>query len=150
MIDIVAPEVRSRMMASIRSCDTKPELIVRRYLHGLGFRYRLAPRNLPGRPDLVLPKHRAVIFVHGCFWHGHVGCRFATVPATRTDFWMNKIAANRARDHAKEGQLKAAGWHVALVWECALRLDRDQALARLVRFIRSQRDGIDIASQEVR
>ena len=133
------------MMASIRSRDTKPELIVRRHLHGLGYRYRLAPRNLPGKPDLVLPKHRAVIFVHGCFWHGHAGCRFATVPATRTEFWTDKITANRARDSAKEAQLHALGWRVAVVWECALKAHHDAVLGLLIDFIGSTRDLVEIS-----
>lgn len=135
------------MMASIRSRDTKPELVVRRHLHNLGFRYRLAPRDLPGKPDLVLPKHGAAIFVHGCFWHGHGGCRFATVPATRTDFWVNKIAANKARDHVKEAQLAVAGWRLAIVWECALKLDCEKSLKHLVAFIRSKRTFVEISPQ---
>lgn len=137
-------------MASIRSRDTKPELIVRRHLHGLGFRYRLAPRNLPGKPDLVLSKHRTVIFVHGCFWHGHAGCRFATVPATRTEFWTNKIAANRARDQVKEAQLANTGWRLAVVWECALKLDREKSLKTLVTFIGSKRSTVEIPLQVFR
>jgi len=145
MADRVHPEVRSRMMASIRARDTQPELIVRRYLHGLGFRYRLAPRDLPGKPDLVLPKHNLVVFVHGCFWHGHIGCRFATVPATRTAFWTDKIATNRARDRIKEAQLHASGWRIAVVWECALKTNREAALQRLVDFIGSARDVAEIA-----
>lgn len=144
MTDRVPPDVRSRMMASIRARDTQPELIVRRHLHGLGFRYRLVPRELPGKPDLVLPKHRVVVFVHGCFWHGHAGCRFATVPATRTEFWISKIATNRARDHHKETQLKASGWRIAVVWECALKTEREVALRQLVAFIRSGRDAMEI------
>lgn len=144
MIDRVSPSVRSRMMASIRSRDTQPELIVRRHLHGLGFRYRLAPRDLPGKPDLVLPKHGVVIFVHGCFWHGHTGCRFATVPATRTEFWTDKIATNRARDHLKETQLLASGWRIAVVWECGLKTEREVALRQLVTFIRSRRNAMEI------
>lgn len=133
------------MMASIRARDTQPELIVRRHLHSLGFRYRLTHRDLPGKPDLVLPKYGAVIFVHGCFWHGHAGCRFATVPATRTEFWVNKIAANCARDRFKETQLRALGWRIAVVWECALKAEREATLQQLVAFIRTERDVIEIA-----
>ncbi|WP_313222842.1 very short patch repair endonuclease [Pseudoxanthomonas mexicana] len=134
-------------MASIRGRDTQPELVVRRFLHSLGFRYRLSPRHLPGKPDVVLPKHHAAVFVHGCFWHGHVGCRFATMPATRTEFWMSKIAANRARDHVKEAELRSKGWRVAVVWECALKSDRDAALQRLVTFIRSGMEFEEISGQ---
>lgn len=144
MADNVPPEVRSRMMASIRARDTQPELTVRRYLHNLGFRYRLAPRELPGKPDLVLPKHGVVVFVHGCFWHGHVGCRYATVPATRTAFWTDKIATNRARDRNKEAQLQISGWRIAVVWECALKTDREAALQQLVDFIESSRAAAEI------
>ena len=132
-------------MSSIRSRDTQPELTVRRYLHRLGFRYRLSPRSLPGRPDLVMRKHGVVVFVHGCFWHGHAGCRFATVPATRTEFWTGKIAANRARDDAKSAQLMASGWRVAVVWECALRATPYTALQQLVTFIRSRQPTVEIA-----
>lgn len=135
------------MMASIRSRDTQPEMIVRRHLHGLGYRFRLAPRHLPGKPDLVLQKHNAAIFVHGCFWHGHANCRFATVPATRTEFWTEKLTANRARDRVKEAELRAAGWRIAVVWECALKSDRDAALKRLVAFIRSGRNAVEISGQ---
>lgn len=133
-------------MASIRSRDTKPEMTVRRYLHGLGFRYHLASSRLAGKPDLVLPRHEAVIFVHGCFWHGHNGCRFATVPATRTDFWQAKIASNKARDATTERRLRDLGWRVAIVWECALRQRPEVALKRLERFLLSSRKQIDIAS----
>ncbi len=132
------------MMASIRSRDTQPEMIVRRHLHGLGFRYRIAPRALPGKPDLVLPKHRAVIFVHGCFWHGHSGCRFSTVPATRTEFWTDKIASNRARDRVKQAQLQASDWRIAVVWECALKADQGATLRQLVAFIGSARKNVEI------
>ena len=131
-------------MASIRGRDTQPELIVRRHLHGLGFRYRLAPRDLPGKPDLVLPKHGVVIFVHGCFWHGHRGCRFATVPATRTEFWTAKIATNRARDHLKAAQLQHAGWRIAVVWECALKTEREVTLRQLATFIQSEHTSIEL------
>jgi DNA mismatch endonuclease (patch repair protein) len=135
------------MMASIRGRDTQPEMVVRIFLHSLGFRYRLAPRNLPGKPDVVLPKHNAAIFIHGCFWHGHIGCRFATMPRTRTEFWTGKIAANRARDRIKEAELYSKGWRVAVVWECALKSDRDAALQRLVTFIRSGMKFEEISGQ---
>lgn len=135
LVDIVAPEVRSRMMASIRARDTKPEMLVRRYLHGLGFRYRLSPRDMPGKPDLVLPRYRAAVFVHGCFWHGHDGCRFATVPATRTEFWTAKISANKRRDAVSEEKLRSLGWRTAIIWECALRSNQSDALQRAADFV---------------
>lgn len=121
MTDIVDSQTRSRMMAGIRGKDTKPELILRRSLHAQGFRYRLHAKGIPGKPDLVLPKYKAVIFVHGCFWHRHEGCRYATTPATRPEFWAEKFAANVRRDRATCQTLKARGWRVATVWECALR-----------------------------
>jgi len=121
MIDVVDRATRSRMMANIRGRDTKPEMLVRRMLHGAGFRFRLHHRLMPGRPDIVLPKHRAAIFVHGCFWHRHEGCRFCTTPATRPDFWRDKFAANVERDARNIASLLASGWRVATIWECALK-----------------------------
>jgi DNA mismatch endonuclease (patch repair protein) len=125
------------MMASIRARDTKPELQVRRYLHARGLRFRLVRKDLPGKPDLVLPRWQAAIFVHGCFWHGHAGCRYATVPKTRTVFWQSKIAANAARDARSVDALLALGWRVIVVWECALRDARDSKLRELEEAIRS-------------
>jgi DNA mismatch endonuclease (patch repair protein) len=145
MADIVSIETRSRMMSSIRARDTKPEMLVRRYLHALGFRYRLSPRELPGRPDLLLPKYRAAIFVHGCFWHGHEKCRFATIPSTRTEFWQEKISANKARDAAVVDKLHEMAWRVGVVWECALRSKRQEALTRLAEFIDSESPQVEIA-----
>jgi DNA mismatch endonuclease (patch repair protein) len=123
MVDIVDAETRSRMMRSIRGKDTKPELLLRRALHARGFRYRLHLKGLPGRPDLVFPKYRAVAFVHGCFWHRHPGCPKATTPATREDFWQNKFAENIARDRRNIDQLQSSGWRVLVVWECELAPD---------------------------
>ena len=109
------------MMAGIRGKDTKPEMILRKALHARGLRYRLHAADVPGRPDLVFPKYRAVVFVHGCFWHRHKGCRYATVPATRPNFWKRKFAANVKRDKDVRHRLASTGWRVATVWECALR-----------------------------
>lgn len=121
MTDIVDQQTRSRMMSGIRGKNTKPELVLRRALHARGFRFRLHSENVHGRPDLVLPKYRAVVFVHGCFWHRHEGCRFATTPSTREEFWRKKFEANVARDEAVRGKLLEDGWRIATVWECALR-----------------------------
>lgn len=121
MTDIVDQQTRSRMMSGIRGKNTKPELALRRALHARGFRFRLHSGKVHGRPDLVLPKHRAVVFVHGCFWHRHKGCRYATVPATRPEFWRAKFDANVARDRTVRTTLLDGGWRVATVWECALR-----------------------------
>lgn len=121
MADIVDQQTRSRMMSGIRDKNTRPELAIRRALHARGFRFRLHARDVPGRPDVVLPKHRAVILVHGCFWHRHQGCRYATTPSTRPEFWQAKFEANVGRDEAVRSALLASGWRVAVVWECALR-----------------------------
>jgi DNA mismatch endonuclease (patch repair protein) len=118
MADVVDRATRSRMMSGIRGRDTKPELIVRRYLHSAGFRFRLAPKNLIGKPDIVLPKHRTVVFVHGCFWHRHKGCRYAAVPATNKLFWAEKFAVNVKRDRHVQRQLRKDGWQVLVIWEC--------------------------------
>lgn len=148
MTDIVSPEVRSRMMASIKSRDTKPEMLVRRYLHGRGFRYVLVKRSLPGKPDLTFRRYSAVVFVHGCYWHGHQGCRFATTPATRVEFWRAKISANAERDARVILELRKLGWRVAVVWECALRKRPELALCRLERFLVSTRTRIEILSSD--
>ncbi|WP_300037416.1 very short patch repair endonuclease [uncultured Roseobacter sp.] len=120
MADVHSKEVRRKNMSRIRARDTRPELIVRRGLHALGFRFRLHDKRLPGKPDLVLPKHHAVIFVHGCFWHGH-DCAMFRWPATRPEFWRSKIEGNQQRDARQLAALKQAGWRCALVWECALK-----------------------------
>jgi DNA mismatch endonuclease (patch repair protein) len=119
------------MMAGIRSKDTKPEMTVRRYLHARGFRYRLHARALPGSPDLLLPKYRIAIFVHGCFWHRHSGCRYATTPGSNVEKWTRKFATNTERDARKLAALEDAGWRVIVIWECELRRDAGDRLERL-------------------
>jgi DNA mismatch endonuclease (patch repair protein) len=118
MPDIVSPETRSRMMSGIRARDTKPEMVVRRFLHSRGLRYRLHVRALPGQPDIVLPRHRTVVLVHGCFWHQHPGCRFAYRPKSRQDFWEPKLEGNAKRDARNQQQLRDSGWRTLIVWEC--------------------------------
>jgi DNA mismatch endonuclease (patch repair protein) len=120
------------MMSGIRGRDTKPELEIRRALHRQGFRYRLHAKDLPGRPDLVLPKYSAVIFVHGCFWHGH-DCGFFKLPTTRRQFWRQKILGNRARDRCQIAALKESGWRIMVIWECALRGRTPAENARVAR-----------------
>lgn len=120
MADVVDKATRSRMMSGIRSKDTKPELLVRSALRKLGLRYRLNDRNLPGKPDLVFPKYRSVVFVHGCFWHGH-NCRYFKWPSTRAEFWRQKILANCYRDAESTKRLATAGWRSTTVWECELK-----------------------------
>lgn len=128
------------MMSGIRGKDTKPELLVRKYLHAQGFRYRLNDRSLPGTPDIVLPRWRTVIFVHGCFWHRHSGCRFAYTPKSRQDFWQKKFDNNISRDECAIANLKGAGWRVLVVWECTLRGGAyEAALSNLALEIRGEK-----------
>lgn len=129
---------RSRNMRAIRGRDTGPELLLRRALHRRGFRYRVAPRAVPGRPDLVLRKWNAIVLVHGCFWHAHAGCRFFQLPQTREAFWRDKLTANVARDARTLARLMEEGWRVVVVWECALRADSQAVVADVERFLRSQ------------
>jgi DNA mismatch endonuclease (patch repair protein) len=120
MADVVSPEIRSRMMSGIRGKNTKPEIHLRSLLHRRGFRFRLHAKDLPGRPDIVLPRYRSAIFVNGCFWHGH-DCRYFKWPRTRERFWREKIEANRERDRKKAAALRLLSWRVCVVWECALK-----------------------------
>ncbi|MCX2483262.1 very short patch repair endonuclease [Pedobacter sp. MR2016-24] len=121
MADVHSPAVRSFNMSRIRAKDTKPEMLVRKFLFSQGFRYRLHDKKLPGKPDIVLPRYLTVIFVHGCFWHGHDGCRYFVVPKTRTEWWMNKLSNNRANDKKAVSKLQEAGWKVIELWECELK-----------------------------
>lgn len=130
MVDIVDNATRSRMMSGIKGANTKPERVLRAALHARGFRYRLHAKNIVGRPDLVFPKYHAVIFVHGCFWHHHGGCRYATMPATRPEYWKEKFEANIARDERVKAELLELGWRVGTVWECSLMgRSRSEAIA---------------------
>jgi DNA mismatch endonuclease (patch repair protein) len=134
-------------MAAIKGSHTKPELQIRKALHAAGFRYRLHAKDLPGKPDLVLPRYRAAIFVHGCFWHQH-DCHLFKWPTTREDFWRAKIGRNVENDARAVESLRAAGWRVAIIWECALkgrtRLDESSAMQRLASWIRSQEEILTI------
>lgn len=134
MVDTVSPEVRSRIMAQVKSKGMKPEMRVRRLLHGMGYRYRLHRSDLPGRPDLVFPSRRKVVFVNGCFWHYHRDCERVRIPATNQDYWEAKLARNRDRDERNLALLEEAGWSVMTTWECQLR-DMESATARLVEFL---------------
>jgi DNA mismatch endonuclease (patch repair protein) len=125
------------MMAGIRGMDTKPEMLVRRALHAQGFRYRLHDRRLPGSPDIVLPRYRAVIFVHGCFWHRHEECRFSTTPSTRPEFWQHKFNSNVERDRRNVEALTSKGWRVAIVWECALRSTPTRTISAVSEWLHS-------------
>lgn len=132
MSDRLSAEQRHIIMASIRSFDTRPELLLRRFLWHDGFRYLVNDKRLPGKPDIVLPKYRTVIFVHGCFWHGHKGCKNHTIPKTNAEFWMNKITRNQERDQRAWRQLEAKNWSVIIVWECELEKRRfDETASRV-------------------
>lgn len=131
MADSLTPEARSRNMAKIKGKDTGPELLVRRAAHALGLRFRLHRRDLPGTPDLAFPGRRVALFVHGCFWHRHEGCRMAYTPKSRVEFWQTKFNGNVARDVRKQAELDARGWTVVVIWECETR-DQD-ALREIIR-----------------
>jgi len=132
MADKLTPEQRHRCMSSIRGKNTRPEMIVRKYLFGRGFRYRLHNKRLPGKPDIILRKYRTVILVNGCFWHGHEGCRYYRLPTTNTEFWRHKIELNQARDLRERIDLRNLGWHVVQIWECQLKpKEREQTLKSL-------------------
>ncbi len=127
MPDKLSPELRHKCMAAIRAKDTKPEVLVRKYLWRHGFRYRLNHKRLPGRPDVVLRMYRTCIFVNGCFWHGHEGCKYYVMPKSNTEFWEKKILRNRERDEEVIHKLTAKGWHCITIWECDLKPDRREA-----------------------
>jgi len=124
MADVHTRAQRSYNMSMIKGKNTKPEMLVRRFLFANGYRYRLHAKNLPGKPDIILPKYKTVIFVHGCFWHGHEGCKYYVVPKTKTDWWLSKINGNIANDYKKKQALQALGWRVITLWECELKPDR--------------------------
>ena len=121
MADVHTKEIRSYNMSQIKATNTKPEMLVRKFLHANGYRYRLHDKKLPGKPDIVLPKYKTVIFVHGCFWHGHKNCKYFVVPKTRTEWWLNKINSNIANDAKAAKALKKEGWKIINLWECNLK-----------------------------
>jgi DNA mismatch endonuclease, patch repair protein len=135
MADVHTPAQRSFNMSRIRGRDTKPERVLRSLLHRAGLRFRLHRRDLPGKPDIVLPKHRAVVLVHGCYWHRHPGCRYATTPATNVPFWRQKFAGTVERDRKGEMALKALGWRVFVVWECDIRSRPEYVAGEICRSI---------------
>lgn len=144
MTDVLTPEQRRLNMSRVRGRDTVPEMRVRRGLHQLGFRYRVHAKELPGRPDLVLPRYRTAVLVHGCFWHGH-GCRMTKMPVTRAEFWQQKIEGNIARDKTAIEGLRKTGWRTLVIWECALRgptrLEEQDVFRRTAHFIRGYEPG---------
>jgi DNA mismatch endonuclease (patch repair protein) len=151
MADVVSPDVRSRMMAGIRGTNTKPELMLRRGLFAAGFRYRLHVRNLPGKPDMVFPRFKAVLFAHGCFWHGH-DCHLFKMPSSRRDFWARKIASNRATDLRVSKELAASGWRQGVVWECALkgrtRLKPEEVIKACSSWLKSNQMHLELRGHE--
>ncbi len=131
--DVFSPEQRSEIMAKVRSQDTKPEVLVRSLIHRMGFRFRLHNKHLPGNPDIVLPRHKKIVFVHGCFWHQHEGCPHAARPASNIAYWNKKLDGNVRRDRANLEKLAALGWRVLVIWECETR-NREQLILRLQEF----------------
>jgi DNA mismatch endonuclease (patch repair protein) len=132
MADVHEPEIRSYNMSQIKGKDTKPEILVRKFLFSKGFRYRLHDKKLPGKPDIVFPKYNSVLFVHGCFWHGHEECKYFVVPKTRTEWWLDKINGNKRKDAKNAEMLKNEGWNVLTVWECELKpIKREKTLSSL-------------------
>lgn len=132
----MSPQDRQRLMARFRSKDTKPEVLVRRALHRAGRRFRLHRKDLPGKPDIVLPRDRTVVMVHGCFWHAHEGCSIARIPKTRPEFWQAKFDANKARDRQNQAALEELGWRVVTVWECEARSPNLQNLLKNLGILR--------------
>lgn len=143
MADVLTPAQRHLNMSHNRGKDTKPELLVRQYLHRRGLRFRLHTKELPGKPDIVLSKYKTVVFVHGCFWHRHPGCRYTTTPATRVDFWANKFSRNVANDERQQAELTSMGWKVLTIWECELKKAvRNDSLQKLFAKITGTADSI--------
>ncbi|MBD5148873.1 MAG: DNA mismatch endonuclease Vsr [Oscillibacter sp.] len=133
MADVLSKEQRSKCMSHIRSKDTKPEVLVRRFLFAHGFRFRLHRKDLPGKPDIVLSKYKTVIFINGCFWHGHQDCKYSTIPETNREFWENKIKGNIQRDKETYSQLAELGWNVIEIWQCQLKpKTKDRTLQNLI------------------
>ncbi len=150
MSDVLTKEQRHLNMSHIHGKDTKPEEIVKKYLFSKGYRYRKNDSRYPGRPDIVLPKYHTVIFVHGCFWHRHPGCTYAVIPSTNRKFWQKKFDQNVARDKKVQGQLKADGWNIIVVWECEIsrKSDRKERLQRLENEIRTAITGRETEKDE--
>lgn len=136
MADVHSKEIRSYNMSRIKGRNTKPEMLVRKFLFSKGFRYRLHDRKLAGKPDIVLPKYKTAIFVNGCFWHGHEGCKYFVIPKTRTDFWLNKIYKNIENDKKALETLKSEEWQVLNIWECELKSDLQKTLKQISELIR--------------
>lgn len=140
MTDTLTAEERSERMRRVRAADTKPEMVVRRLIHGMGYRYRLHGKDLPGKPDIVFRGRKKVIFVHGCFWHRHSNCNLARIPKSRRDFWVPKLEGNRKRDLRNQRALSAMGWKYLVIWECEIR-DREAVAEKVRRFLENGDQG---------
>ena len=141
MADVHNKATRSYNMAQIKGKNTKPEMLVRKFLFANGYRYRLNVKNLPGKPDIVLPKYKTVIFINGCFWHGHEGCRYFVIPKTRTEWWLQKIQNTKLRDQKAEMELEKLGWKAIVIWECELKnMIKEETLNLLLHFFKKQID----------
>jgi len=147
-MDKLTKEKRSWNMSRVKSKNTKPEVLIRSYLHKMGYRFRLHAKQLPGSPDIVLPKYRAVIFIHGCFWHGHDGCKGGEIPKTRPLFWKEKIHENISRDEAAYDQLNLIGWRIAIIWECALKNKgvTNDTVYNICKWLRSGSNNLELPS----
>jgi len=148
MADIVDPLTRSRMMAGIKGRNTKPELLIRSLLHRMGFRFRLHVKDLPGKPDIVLPKYRAIIFVNGCFWHGHNSCHLFKLPKTRPEFWENKILKNQANDIKAIAALQSTNWRICIIWECSIKgakTDPQSVIINVANWLKSSESFLEIS-----
>ena len=140
MTDIFTSEKRSEIMSKISSAETKPEILVRKYLFAQGFRFRKNDKRLPGKPDVVLPKYKSIIFIHGCFWHGHPECKKSKLPETRKEFWEKKISKNIVRDSDNYDELKNLGWNIVIIWECEInnKAKREITFSKLLATLKSQ------------
>lgn len=139
MADVLSKEQRQKCMSHVKSKNTKPEVLVRSFLFAKGFRFRLHRKDLPGKPDIVLPKYKTVIFINGCFWHGHPNCKYATLPETNRDFWSDKISGNMERDKVTFSLLEKMGWKVLVIWQCELKpKTKDQTLQNLITEIQNE------------
>jgi DNA mismatch endonuclease (patch repair protein) len=141
VVDKISKQHRSWNMSRIKNRDTGPEMLVRKKLHEMGYRFRLHRKDLPGKPDIVLPKHKTIIFVHGCFWHRHPGCKYAYTPKTRAEFWSDKFENNTKRDQNSQAKLKEAGWQVGIIWECET-IDPEILSSKLKRILLSTNGGV--------
>ena len=152
-MDIVTPQKRSEMMSGISSKNTKPEIIIRKGLFSRGFRYRINNKKIFGKPDIVLKKYNAVIFTHGCFWHGHIGCENFKIPSSNRDFWIDKIDSNRKRDGDVLNYLHATGWRICIIWECSIRgkkqlLNLDKIIDEISEWLLSDRIWLEVTSEK--